>query len=273
MYLSGTLAKKVIEEKREHTLNFDDQKLYFSDGTELSYQGELSFPPFDKKLEEDYIKWQEDLILHGTVGLYKQMERHKLEDKEMALASSMMNKLMNFDRRYAFALYEGLSRLIEKMPDVYNYEDLLGYAKFVTYTEEMAKKENFNQIQFELAMKLFFAHREYDSKSVASYLQEISKIDLAAVLDKLDDSIYEIMKLGSFLAPERMVIFAKSIWENPELTKVLAPVVFLLNDFRLGRNFVAECRYIAENGSVEKVAKRNRIPENLLAIGINRFRG
>ncbi len=273
MYISGTLAKKVIEEKREHTLNFSDQKIYFSDGSNLSYQGELNYPPFEQETARELADFQEKLINKGTLKLYQQAEKKELCQNEQAKVYSLINKLNFLDRRYAFALCQGLYHIITNMREKYDYQTLLAYETFInTITKTLENDEAMNQIHFTSAMHLFLTQQNYDLASIAAYEKRYFGLDIKEVLEKLGLNIYEIILMGTYIAPERVPIFAKMVWNNPELTKAIAPIVFLLKDEKLASKFLVECRFIDQNGSVEKVAKRNRVPQLLLDLGLYRFK-
>lgn len=254
MYVSGTLKKKTIEFYKPTITYFDKEGIAIKDGS-FNYDGELLMPPWEKSIEIKLIKRQEEHIQKGIdkTRFLTNMKYPKL----ISEINRILKIIKETDRKYSFALFETFYKIILASE---SKQDCLirikGFEIFLNWLE----KEEINQIELELLIKLFLERKNYDKESLQRQKEETFHIKEDEILS---ESIHEIITFGEFLSPSRVPKIANSL-NDIELSKLVLPIYFAISKEKDANDFLKMCR-IAEldQEQVKRNATRMRIPSNI----------
>ena len=260
MFVSGALKNKSIDFYREKTTSFDSKGINTSE-VYFSYEGELTFAPWDKDKERKLILHEEKHInlldekIHGLLNY-----RNKC-GTDYLYFNSELNKLIgiikNFDRRVTFVLLETLYKCFSTTNDrIYTITE---FNKLLTYLED--KYMEFDQTTIDSIMYLFSKGYNYDEDSLHNYIINRFKVDS----NKLDGENYNLYKLGEFISPNKLSKVGHMI--ESEHSKYVLPIYFLTSDSRKSERFLSLCKtpYLDRDLAV-KNAENVNINANVISL-------
>ena len=260
MFVSGALKDKSINFYREKVTSFDRKgintvEVYFS------YEGELTFAPWDKDKERKLISHEEKHInlldekIHGLLN-YK----NKCGTDYIYFNSELnksISRIKGFDRRITFALIETLYKCFSATND--RILTLTEFNKLLTYLED--KYTTYDQTTIDAIMYLFSKGHNYDEDSIHNYIINRFKVDS----NKLDEESYNLYKLGEFISPNRLSKVGHMI--TNEHSKYVLPIYFFTSDSRKSERFLSLCKtpYLDRDLAI-KNAENVNINENVISL-------
>lgn len=268
MYISGSLNNKTINFYREKMTSYDSDAIYTKENS-LSYDGELFFTPWNNKKEQELIRRQNLYISKLRENILSLLSTKYFNARcgtdyyiYLNTVKNILNEINNSSPKLNVALFECLYTLIKDTNNNYLHSKLNKFLNLIDYLNN--NESQLNQREIDIILKLFLNQQNYLLENVLRYKIRYFKIDEKRITDS---TVYEIYRLGEYIAPNRLPTVASSLLEYNEFTKYIVPIYFSLKDDRQAANFLASCKNPdLDLDTIEKNAKLCRVPDNLINI-------
>lgn len=266
MYVSGTLKNKTIEFYKEKVISFDSEAIYTEDNS-LTFDGELAFTPFLSSIEEKLIRNQNKYIsklkenISSVVCIKFANKRCGTEYiYYYSIVKKIIKKIEESNPKLIFVLLESLYALIKNTSNDNLKAQLNQFQNLIDYLNNNA--DLLNQTDIDIICTRFLNNQGYDLDSILRYKIRTFKINEKELTDS---TIYELYRLGEFIAPSRLANISRELLSE-ELSRKIAPIYFLIKDERLAKQFLNSCKESdLTSEQIIKNATRMRIPNNLIS--------
>lgn len=253
MYISGILKDKTINFYKPTITNFDHEGFDAIEAN-ISYDGELILPPWNKDKEIALEHKQEELINRG-IEKTKALTSQKYFSLKYEVDKTIM-MIYATPRKYSFALFECYYQIILSSTSITNL--ILRSKEFKKLLESIVN-ENINQIDLDIKIALFLNHHSFDQRE--THRAKDIKFNINHH-DIPSSSLEEIITFGEYVSPNRVPKIANNLTDI-EASKLVLPIYFAISDEKQANKFLALCRTPElDEEYIKRSLKKLKLPNN-----------